>query len=244
MSEQAFYLELKGWCPICEKPATFISKNPWLRGGRFCQSCENGSSPRERALALVLNRMRPDWRNLSIHESSPMKRGVAMKLKKECAGYVASHYFPDKPFGEIVGGFRNESLEALTFRDNTHDLILTLDVFEHVFHPDRMMKEIYRTLKPGGLYIATFPVRKAQVEPLKPRVRREADGSLTHLEPPEIHGNPVSGEGALVTYDYGYDIHQKIAEWAPFDVAITRFNSKRMGILGEYLEVIACAKPV
>ena len=181
MSEQPFYLEIKGWCPICEKPATFISKNRWLRGGLFCQSCENGSSPRERALAVVLERARPNWRDLVIHESSPMKRGVAMKIRRECKGYVASHYFPDKPFGETVDGFRNESLEALTFPANTHDIIITLDVFEHVFHPDRMMKEIYRTLKPGGVYICTFPVLKAQVDPLKPRARREADGSITHL---------------------------------------------------------------
>ncbi len=243
MSEQPFYLEIKGWCPICEKPATFISKNRWLRGGLFCQSCENGSSPRERALAVVLERARPNWRDLVIHESSPMKRGVAMKIRRECKGYVASHYFPDKPFGETVDGFRNESLEALTFPANTHDIIITLDVFEHVFHPDRMMKEIYRTLKPGGVYICTFPVLKAQVDPLKPRARREADGSITHLEPAQYHGNPISGDGALVTFDYGYDIHQKIAEWAPFDVEVSRFNSRRMGILGEFLEVVVCGKP-
>ena len=243
MSEQPFYLEIKGWCPICQAPATFISKNRWLRGGLFCQSCENGSSPRERALAVVLERTRPNWRDLVIHESSPMKRGIAMKIRRDCKGYVASHYFPDKPFGATVDGFRNESLEALTFPDNAHDIVITLDVFEHVFHPDRMMKEIYRTLKPGGVYICTFPVLKAQVEPLKPRARLEADGSVTHLEPAQYHGNPISGDGALVTYDYGYDIHQKIAEWAPFDVEISRFNSRRMGILGEFLEVVVCGKP-
>lgn len=242
MSEPEFYLEIRGWCPICEAPATFISKNRWLRGGLFCQSCENGSAPRERAFAYVLNRARPNWRELSIHESSPMKRGVSMKLRKECRNYIGTHFFADKPFGDMVNGFRNESLEALTFPDNSHDIVVTLDVFEHVFEPKKMIAEIYRTLKPGGLYISTFPVRKAQVEAVKPRVRREADGTLTHLEPPEIHGNPVSGEGALVTFDYGYDIHQAIAYWAPFSVEISRFNTRHMGILGEYLEVVVCEK--
>ncbi|MFN3959408.1 MAG: class I SAM-dependent methyltransferase [Parvularculaceae bacterium] len=238
-----FYLEIQGWCPICETPATFIARHSWLRGSLFCQSCENGSSPRERALALVLARTRPNWRDLVIHESSPMKRGVAMKLQRECKGYIASHYFPGRPFGAMVNGFRNESLEALTFPDNAHDIVITLDVFEHVFHPDWMMREIWRTLKPGGVYVATFPILRAQVEALKPRARRETDGSVTHLEPAQYHGNPISGEGALVTFDYGYDIHKQIAEWAPFDVEISRFQSRRMGILGEFLEVVVCGKP-
>lgn len=242
MTEESFNLTIEGYCPICEKAATFISKNRWLRGGLYCQSCKNGSVPRERALALVLGRKRPDWRNLAIHESSPAERGVSIKLRDECKNYVGSHYFPDSPFGQIVRGFRNESLERQTFPDETFDAVVTLDVFEHVFEPGKMIKEIYRTLKPGGLYICTFPIRKYQVESHKPRVHRSADGVLTYLEEPEIHGNPVNGEGALVTFDYGYDIHQMLAYWAPFTVEITHFADRGMGILGEYTEVITCEK--
>lgn len=244
MSDEEYKLVIEGYCPICEKSATFISKNKWLRGGLFCQTCENGSVPRERALALVLNRKRPNWRQLAIHESSPASRGISAKMRAECRNYTGSHFFAGLPFGETVKGLRNETLEAQTFPDESFDVVVTLDVFEHVYQPGSMIREIYRTLRPGGIYICTFPIRKYQTESHKPRVRKNPDGSLVHLEEPEIHGNPTDNSGSLVTFDYGYDVHQMLAYWAPFLVEITRFSNREMGILGEYTEVIACEKPL
>ena len=243
MSDE-YNLTIEGYCPICEKAALFTSKHKWLRGNLFCQSCKNGSVPRERALALVLNRKRPNWRDLIIHESSPANRGISAKLRDECTNYIGSHYFPDATFGQMINGLRNESLEDQTFRDEVFDVVVTLDVFEHVYEPGVMIKEIYRTLKPGGLYVCTFPIRKYQVDAYKPRVCKAEDGSLIYLEEPEIHGNPTNGEGSLVTFDYGYDIHQVLGDWAPFSVEILRFLNRPMGILGEYTEVIACEKPM
>jgi SAM-dependent methyltransferase len=237
-------LSIDGYCPICEAPASFIAKNKWYRGSLICQSCPNGSVPRERALALVLNRKRPNWRDLHVHESSPCNRGISTKLQVECPHYVASHYVPEAAFGDIVKGLRNESLEAQTFPDLSFDIVVTLDVFEHVYNPGSMIKEIYRTLKPGGLYICTFPIRKYQAESHKPRVQIAPDGSLIYLEKPEIHGNPTSEEGALVTFDYGYDIHHMLGYWAPFSVEIVRFLNRPMGIIGEYTDVIICEKPI
>lgn len=236
-------LRIDGFCPICESAATFVADGPWLRGTLKCRSCEKGSVPRERALAAVLNRECPDWRTLSIHESSPMQRGISLKLQRQAKHYVGSHFFPEEPFGTIVKGWRNENIEQQTFESDTFDLVITLDVTEHVFHPDRMFKEIWRTLKPGGLYISTFPIRKRLVEATVPLARLHPDGTVEFLkDPPEYHGNPIDGAGALVTWDYGYDIHQQIAEWAPFDVEITRFADRHQGIIGEYTEVVVCRK--
>jgi hypothetical protein len=71
------------------------------------------------------------------------------------------------------------------------------------------------------------------------------DGSIRHLvEPAEYHGNPVDASGSLVTIDYGYEIGREIAEWAPFDVRISRFWDPTHGIIGDYTEVIVCTKPL
>lgn len=240
---ETYLLEIDGECPICEAPSKMVARGPWLRGTLSCTTCPNGSVPRERALALVLNRLLPHWRHLQVHESSPANRGISLKMRRECPGYVGSHFHPDRPFGTMVGGFRNENVEQQTFADDSFDLVVTLDVFEHVFEPGRMIREIHRTLRPGGWYLCTFPIRKYQVENCKPRVRRSTDGTLVHLvDKPEYHGNPISGDGALVTFDYGYDIHSLISYWAPFEVEISRFSNRRAGILGEYTEVIACRK--
>ncbi|EJK80298.1 hypothetical protein PMI03_04868 [Rhizobium sp. AP16] len=81
------------------------------------------------------------------------------------------------------------------------------------------------------------------VEPSKPLARLRSDGVLEFLkDPPEYHGNPIDGKGALVTWDYGYDMHQLITYWTSFSVEITRFSDRHQGILGEYTEVILCRK--
>lgn len=241
-NETEYNLELRGYCPICEKEATFAAKHRWLRGSLICRTCSGGSVPRERALALMLDQLRPYWRHLDLHESSPAQRGISVKLQRECRRYVGSHYYPDKPLGQMVGKFRNENLEAQTFSDESFDIVVSLDVMEHVFNPRKVFSEIYRTLRAGGLYISTFPIRKAQMESHKQRARLLADGTVQHLAEPEYHGNPISNKGALVTYDYGYAVHSMIWHWAPFSVSITRFHNPTAGILGEYTEVIACHK--
>jgi hypothetical protein len=62
------------------------------------------------------------------------------------------------------------------------------------------------------------------------------------LLPPEYHGNPIDNAGALVTYDYGYDLHDLIAKWSDFDVTISRFHDRTHGIVAEFSEVIVCRK--
>lgn len=45
----------------------------------------------------------------------------------------------------------------LTFRDELFDTILALDVIEHLWDMDTMLKESYRILKPNGRLILTTP---------------------------------------------------------------------------------------
>lgn len=45
----------------------------------------------------------------------------------------------------------------LPFKDNSLDLILALDLIEHVEHDDLLIKEFNRVLRPGGCLMATVP---------------------------------------------------------------------------------------
>jgi hypothetical protein len=123
-----------GFCPICDKSVRFTASNHWYRDWLICPLCR--SVVRERALGLVLKEMRPNWRTLTIHESSPFFRGISAKLRAEGKRYIASHYFPDQPRGTEFNGFRNEDLEHQTFPDDSLDIVISLDVMEHVFRPD------------------------------------------------------------------------------------------------------------
>lgn len=50
----------------------------------------------------------------------------------------------------------NDALN-LSYADATFDLLVSGEVIEHVGHPERMVQEIYRVLRPGGAAIMTFP---------------------------------------------------------------------------------------
>ncbi len=45
----------------------------------------------------------------------------------------------------------------LPYADNCFDIIFSKSVLEHFYHPERLVKEIYRILKPGGLVITMTP---------------------------------------------------------------------------------------
>ena len=134
-------------------------------------------------------------------------------------------------------------IDQETFDSEIFDLVVSLDVMEHVDEPEKAFCEIYRTLKPGGAYVCTFPIRNNQTFGWERRFIRHPGGELERLKPPEIHGNPIDPEGSIVTVDYGYDVHKTITQWTGFDVRVYRFSDAEHGILGEYTEVCACVKP-
>ncbi|MCG8326526.1 MAG: class I SAM-dependent methyltransferase [Chitinophagales bacterium] len=53
--------------------------------------------------------------------------------------------------------YQVEDALNLSFEDNTFDLIISVDVIEHVGQPERMVEEICRVLRPGGIAMVTFP---------------------------------------------------------------------------------------
>lgn len=53
--------------------------------------------------------------------------------------------------------YQIEDALNLSFPKNSFDLIISIDVMEHVGKPERMVEEISRVLKPGGMAFITFP---------------------------------------------------------------------------------------
>jgi SAM-dependent methyltransferase len=129
----------------------------------------------------------------------------------------------------------------LTFTDNTFDLFLTQDVLEHVFNPQKAVREMLRVVKPGGYVIFTIPIfhGKKTVR----RARLDENGNVEYIEDAVYHGNPVDSEGSLAVWDYGDDFIddlKKLAANHEFDV----FNHSipELGIEGEFLDVFYVKK--
>jgi SAM-dependent methyltransferase len=238
MKNGGSYVEIEGYCPVCERDVLFAASSDkvmppqfegqWFRGALRCSFCK--SPPRERAIARTLDEARPNWRDLRIHESSPGGWAFSAKLRRECRGYVPTQYDPSFPFGEMhpSGRWRNENLEAQTFDSEAFDVVVTQDVFEHVFHPDRAIAEIARTLRPGGLCLMTVPA----VRRWGPSERRAAldGGTVRHILPEQYHGNPVGDGRSLVTVDWGHDIGPYLSAHSGMSFAVLILDDMRFGI--------------
>ena len=228
-----------GYCNICEAETEFIIYDAWLRDNYKCKRC--GTIPRNRALLNALNKFSPDWRKLQVHESSPGGQ-FSDFVKKHCPGYSSSHYFLDVPRGEYKGEHRSEDLTQLTFADEQFDVLLSSDVFEHVFEPEKAFAEINRVLKPGGVHIFTIPWVPANKKSVQ-RARLNADGSIEYLLPAEYHRNPVDKNGSLVTYDWGQDFGDIIYRHSGMTTTIYLEIDRGKGLDAKFLEVFISRKP-
>jgi len=47
--------------------------------------------------------------------------------------------------------------EPLPYDDNSFDVVFSKSVLEHFYYPEKLVKEIYRIIKPGGLVITMVP---------------------------------------------------------------------------------------
>jgi hypothetical protein len=225
-----------GYCPICKGPTVFVSRYTWLRDHYRCLRCK--SIPRFRALIVVLEKYFPNWRELDIHESSPGGASSDM-IARECASYIATHYFPEVTLGTVHWGYRCENLENQTFNDQSFHLVITQDVLEHVLNPERAFREIARTLRPGGGHVFTVPWYSGK----KTVVRaKENDGQIEYLLPPEYHGNPISEKGSLVVREWGYDLADFIRECSGMVTTAVLVDAPQMGIDAEFLEVFISRK--
>ena len=133
-----------GFCSICERKVLFVRRTDWLRDNYYCVSCF--SIPRQRAIIKVLDTVCPNWRNMIIHESSSGGKS-SDKLIEECPNYTSSQFIPDVALGSVRNGVRSENLEKMTFADDSFEIFITQDVFEHILNPDLAFREVARVLK-------------------------------------------------------------------------------------------------
>jgi len=186
---------------------------------------------RQRAMVLLLRAYGGSGRDVFMFEQvTPLYR----YLKEAAPGWKITGcewLGPDVKPGAVVNGIRHEDCAALSLADSSVDIVMSLDVFEHVPDPRRGFREKARVLRPGGVLLMTvpfFPERDATVQRA-----RHVDGKLEHLLPPEYHGNPIDpAGGSLVYHDFGWDLLPMIREAGFSDAFVGLYWSLEYGHLG------------
>ena len=137
---------------------------------------------------------------------------------------------------------QHQNLCDLTYGDESFDLVICNDVFEHVYDLPQAVDEVRRVLKPGGRLLATFPMAFGQLENvIKAEFQGEDKPPLFGGEP-EYHGDPIRPtRGSLVYQIPGWEILDLAATLGFAVVGMHLISSWKYGVLGADLPGVLVA---
>jgi len=138
----------------------------------------------------------------------------------------------------------------LELADDSCDVIVCEQLLEHLNHPDRLIKEIYRVLKPGGLFVCGVPIFPEPIAKLRRAlVRRRGLRGSDHIQTyslrsirkdlaaqfveSEARGFRIISGGLLrplENYAWWYRLNRKLGRWWPglcIEVQLLAVSRKR-----------------
>ncbi len=239
-NSEAFAVD--GFCVPCDKKVPFLvdmqsggqrHANGWMPNWRErleCPLCRMNN--RQRLVATLLKQTLSDRQGQQIYlmeQVTPIYNWAKTTFTQHQM-YGSEYLGYEYVGGSVVKGIRHEDVENLSFAQESLDLIISNDVFEHVPSPSKAFAECARVLKPGGVMLATIPFhRENDFSVVRARL---SDGKLEHILPPAFHGNPVSADGSLVFTDFGWDLLREIQGAGFVNVYLDVYASKLYGHLG------------
>ncbi len=149
-------------------------------------------------LLWSIKRVVPEIRRLDVLHLN-RTNGLTASLES-ARSLTETVYRPDYPAGEMVDGYANQDMAALTLEDNSFDLVIHSETLEHVHDYQRALSEARRVLKHGGYQVYTIPLLHRRTS--RRRIAIDLSGRISHLLPPSFHGN--EGEYPVV-WEFGGD---------------------------------------
>jgi hypothetical protein len=233
-------LSLHGICDLCERQTQFqasphkVSDTERFRFRVDWWSdtlCDCQMSNLDRAAVRVLfDGMRQEDRIYHVGHHSRFRRWLSERIPN----VIASQYAEDRKPGEIDNDIRYEDLTALSFDDEEFDIVICMEILEHLPNYISALHEMKRILRPGGRALLTFPWLGGDNYDHLVRAKLLPDGSIHHLLPPEYHGDPANSEGILSFRAFGWRILDELRE-AGFSRASAHFV---FGPLHGYMQLL------
>jgi SAM-dependent methyltransferase len=238
---------LPGMCVVCRASmplgSDYMFASPDREGRtipawRERQVCGCGLNCRQRSCFHVLTHLPGLDQQAAIYCTE--QGGLFHHIRTVFPRAVGSEYLGDRvPLGtENDRGIRNEDLTRLTYADASFDAIFSLDVLEHVPDYPAAVREMARTLRPGGWLLLTTPVH-FNLAATVTRATVGEDGNIVHHLPPVYHGDPIDPRGVLCFHDFGWDLLDTMRASGFSEVEITVFTAPHYGYLGLQYVIVA-----
>lgn len=240
LEQKPFYY--KGICVVCNSLSEFYVDYwnayrtaagliPNWRERLVCNKC--GLNNRMRLTYHLIKILFPNFDNLSVY-TTEQTTALFQLLKKLNNNIIGSEYLEKEvEFGKLNSqGIRNEDFTQLSFNDESFDLIISLEVLEHIPNYSKALKESFRVLKKNGYFFFTVPFNRNEFKNLV-RAKVNEDGSITHILPPEYHGDPLNRtEGCLCYYHFGWELLDELKNAGYKNSYAILTYSKEYGYLG------------
>jgi hypothetical protein len=242
-----------GFCAYCARAVAFNVDYQWsppLRGGPRvpnwreslgCPRC--GLNNRLRATVHVLREALSAAARQRIYLTEQGTR-LFQAVERLSPHVVGSEFLRDGTSAGSLNahGIRHEDMTALSFADDWFDLICSCDVLEHIPDYRAALQECFRCLKPGGTIVLSVPFLADSEETLV-RARVGADGTVTHLLPPEYHFDPLDEAGVLCFQYFGWDLLDTMRKMGYFELSAHFYWSRELGYLGAAQQLFIGHKP-
>jgi SAM-dependent methyltransferase len=154
--------------------------------------------------------------------------------------FYSEYFGPQYQSGELVGSIRHEDLCALSYPENSFDIVLTSDVLEHVYDPYLALKNIYNVLKVGGVHIFTVPFHQTEYVDEVVAIPDEHHRPQ-FLGEPIYHLDPIHPEGAPVFTIFSLELLIKLW-YIGFRTQMWLLYAPMYGILGSNALVFVSEK--
>lgn len=110
-------------------------------------------------------------------------------------------------------------IPPIAFGDDTFDIAFAFQLIEHLENPDGFLKEIHRTIKPGGKLLITTPNRYFSLAPNPYHIKEYAAGELSDLLGKFFAEVKVSGLFGDETFmNYHHSNQSWVEHFMKFDV--------------------------
>ena len=210
-----------------------------IQGPNYRESLiANGLLSRNRAILILLEQL---------YGSMEVMRGQDVYLVEALSGFaiwlqrylekerlLCSEYLVDAEHG--FADYHHQDLCALSFADESFDLLICGELFEHVGELDLAFCEAARVLRPGGRMVSTCPLAFGQQESIVKARHNPATGQTELIGEAEFHGDPVRPQrGSLVYRVPGWEVLEQLREAGFAHTAIHHIVSWKHGVLGSDL---------
>lgn len=236
---EAFYYY--GKCAVCNTPQPFLAdyhfaeeenghRKPNWQERLVCANCRCNSRQR-----FVVGKIFADYapgKKVLLYEQISELYG---KVAREISDVTGFEYGGMDCAAAEIEGIHCENICRLSYADESFDLLVANDVFEHTVEYSKAFEEAYRVLKKGGKILFTVPF---DGNALHTAARAEmGENGIVITEEEWYHGCPIpSFPPLLVCQVFGWDILKILQECGYRDACAKIYYGLKDGYMG-YLPI-------